>query len=148
MNKALIDRSVAFPWVWLNGKLVRSAKASVSVFDKGFQIGDGVFDTFRVLDKCPLEWAAHWRRFSRTARLFRIAVPFSQSECRESLTALLDKNRAQNAIARIHLSRGIGPRGYSPKQTTNPTLLISLHRSPSIDPGQPNQWNRPHEAIL
>ncbi len=136
----MIDRTIAFPWVWLNGSLRRAADAKVSVFDRSFMLGDGVFESFRILDACPLQWRAHWRRFARTIKQLGFKNPVGERECRGALQELLKKNRVTSAIGRIQLSRGIGPRGYSPVHAVSPTLVITLHSHPQINGGRPKQW--------
>lgn len=136
----MIDRSIALPWVWLNGKLSRASDAKVSVFDRSFTLGDGVFDTLRILNTCPLQWSAHWRRFSQTAKQLGFTIPLGQRGGHEAVQKLLKKNKVAHAIARIQLSRGVGPRGYSPAHAGAPTLVISLHVAPQITGGLPEQW--------
>ncbi len=130
-------RTDALPWVLLNGRFVRAEKAVVSVFDRSFQLGDGLFETLRVIRGCPIQWRAHWRRFAATARWLNIRLPFSGPACRASLNELLNRNGVRDAILRLHLSRGPGQRGYSPKGAVNPTLLMALYPAPVVEPGQP-----------
>ncbi len=127
----------ALPWVLLNGQFVCAEKAVVSVFDRSFQLGDGLFETLRVIRGCPIQWREHWRRFSATARWLNIRLPFSGPACRASLNELLNRNGVRDAILRLHLSRGPGQRGYSPKGAVNPTLLMALYPAPVVEPGQP-----------
>ncbi len=136
----MIDRSIAFPWVWLNGKLTRAANANVSIFDRSFTLGDGIFDTLRILDTCPLQWRAHWGRFCRTAREFGFKIPATQTEILTAVQELLRRNKCVNAVARIQLSRGTSPRGYSPVHAHSPVLIITLHSVPQIIAGSPKQW--------
>jgi branched-chain amino acid aminotransferase len=107
----MIDRSIALPWVWLNKKMTRAANANVSIFDRSFTLGDGVFDTLRILNTCPLQWREHWRRFCKTARELGFKIPATQTEILAAIQELLRKNKCVDAIARIQLSRGTGPRG-------------------------------------
>lgn len=44
------------------------------------------------------------------------------------------------ALLRVNLSRGVGPRGYSPKGANAPTLVMTLHPAPTIDPANPPRW--------
>ena len=61
----------------LNGDLVPAEEATVSVRDRGFRYGDGVFETLRAYGGDVFEWAAHRERLERTAdRLgLRAALP-------------------------------------------------------------------------
>src|SRR5690606_18493213 len=53
------------------------------------------------------------------------------------LPELLRRNRVSCAILRFHLSRGVGPRGYSPASAKSPVWLASLYPAPKVIPGQP-----------
>ncbi len=127
----------ALPWVCFNGKVVPAKTARVSVFDRSFQLGDGLFETLRIIDGWPVQWRDHWKRFTGTARLLGIKLPITARSFLALLPELLRRNRVSCAILRIHLSRGVGPRGYSPALARNPVWLASLHPAPVVIPGQP-----------
>jgi hypothetical protein len=46
----------------------------------------------------------------------------------------------RDCVIRITLSRGSGPRGYAISGSEQPTLVISLHLVPKIEPSNPPQW--------
>lgn len=140
MKQHPINSAIALPWVWMNGEIVHAGQASISIFDRSFQLGDGVFDTLRVLETCPLDWSNHWTRFSTSARSFGLKLPFNKRECAEAIQQLLVRNESSSAIVRLHLSRGVGPRGYSARGAHAPILVLTLHAAPAVDPGIPNQW--------
>lgn len=131
------DQIDALPWVCLDGKMVPAKTARVSVFDRSFQLGDGLFETFRVIDGWPVQWREHWRRFTGTVRLLGIQPPVTARSFLKLLPELLRRNRVNHAILRLHLSRGTGPRGYAPAQARNPVWVASLYAAPRIIPGQP-----------
>jgi branched-chain amino acid aminotransferase len=54
-------------YAWVDGALVAAADASVSAFDRGFQLGDGVFETLRARGGRPAELAEHLVRLDRSA---------------------------------------------------------------------------------
>ncbi len=127
----------ALPWAMMDGRLIRSRAARVSVFDRSFQLGDGVFETLRIINGCPIQWRAHWRRLRTTARWLGMRLPASEASIRALLHALLKHNRTRNAILRIHLSRGVGPRGYSPRGATHPVFLMTMYPSPARESSGP-----------
>lgn len=127
----------ALPWVYLAGRMVSARSASVSVFDRSFQMGDGLFETIRMMNGWPIQWRQHWRRFSKTAARLGIHPPVTAAGCLKILEQLLERCHQTDAAARIHLSRGIGPRGYSPARARLPTLVVSLHPAPPITSGKP-----------
>src|SRR6266849_4884842 len=62
-------------WVWLNGRLVRAAEASVSVFDRSFLLGDGLFETMRALRGRLFRPDRHLERLERGAVRLRLPLP-------------------------------------------------------------------------
>lgn len=114
----------------VNGQLVPAETAAVSIFDRGFLYGDGLFETLRVNRGRPWLWDEHWDRFSRGANTLRIALPFESAGVRTQADKLLDANDALEAVLRIHLSRGSGRRGYSPQGADSPTIVLSVHPLP------------------
>jgi len=126
--------------VFLNGALVPGEQARISIFDRGFLYGDGLFETLRVHDQRPFRWSEHFERLQRGAAVLGIQIPYTQSELRHHVATLLAENQLTEAMLRIHLSRGVGPRGYSPKGADSPALVMTLHPAPVIDPASPPRW--------
>ena len=56
--------------VFLNDQFVPEAQATISVFDRSFLYGDGLFETMRVFQGRPFCWAEHMERLERGARPF------------------------------------------------------------------------------
>jgi len=116
--------------VFLNGQFVPEEQAVVSVFDRGFLYGDGLYETLRICNGKPFRWAEHMERFERGAAFLKIQVPISCNELRKHALELIRLNRMPEALLRILLSRGVGPRGFSPKGAVRPALVMSLHPAP------------------
>jgi len=125
--------------VFLNGRFVPAEQAVVSVFDRSFLYGDGLFETLRLMRGVPLRWAAHWHRFAAGAELLGIKLPFTSEFLRARAAELSEQNELPEAILRITLSRGVGQRGYSPKGADAPTLVMSLHPAPMLEAVAP-RW--------
>jgi branched-chain amino acid aminotransferase len=126
--------------VFLNGQFVPEDRAVVSVFDRGFLYGDGLFETLRVLNGQPFRWRQHLERLQRGAGFLGVLLPFSAAELRDFVQQLILRNQMPDALLRLTLSRGVGPRGYSPKGADRPSLVMSLHPAPALDPQNPPRW--------
>ena len=61
--------------VWLNGALLPESEARLSIFDRGFTLGDGIFETMRVREGRPLWLADHLARLREGAAVLGIPVP-------------------------------------------------------------------------
>jgi branched-chain amino acid aminotransferase len=126
--------------VFLNGQFVPEAQAMVSVFDRSFLYGDGLFETMRVFRGKPFRWAEHMDRFQRGAAFLKIQPPFAPDELLGHVRELIERNRMPEALLRITLSRGVGQRGYSPKGANHPTILMTLHPAPETNAAPPSTW--------
>jgi aminodeoxychorismate lyase len=122
--------------VFFNGRFVPEAQAVVSVFDRSFLYGDGLFETLRIYRGKPFRWAEHFDRFQRGAAFLGIRMPFGESELRKQAVELGSRNEMSEALLRMTLSRGVGLRGYSPKGADSPALVMTLHTAPDAE-GQP-----------
>ena len=126
--------------VFLNGKFVAEEQAVVSVFDRGFLYGDGLFEALRVANGKPFRWDQHWQRLERGAQFLKFKLAYSRDQLREFAHELIAQNNLPESLLRLTVSRGIGPRGYSPKGADHTTTVLSLHDVPAVDPTQPPQW--------
>jgi len=126
--------------VFLNGQFVPENQAVVSVFDRGFLYGDGLFEGIRVFNGKPFRWKQHLERFQHGADFLRIALPFSAEVLGEFASRLIAENQMPNSLLRLTLSRGIGPRGYSPKNADLPTFVMATYPMPAIEPSNPPAW--------
>jgi aminodeoxychorismate lyase len=126
--------------VFLNGQFVPEKQAVVSAFDRGFLYGDGLFETLRVVNGVPFRWRQHLERLQRGAEVLKIALPFGPAALSNFAARLLKKNRLKDALLRVHLSRGRGLRGYSPRRAERPTVVMSLHEPPKLHRRPPLRW--------
>lgn len=128
--------------IFLNGRLVPAEDAVVSIFDRGFLYGDGLFESMCVSNGKPFRWTQHLERLQRGADFLKIKMPYSAESLRKSVDDLVARNKMPNALIRLTLSRGVGVRGYSPKDADKPTVVLALH------PGSPTSDSVPHWKLV
>lgn len=126
--------------VLLNGQFVPEEEAVVSVFDRSFLYGDGLFETIRVCHGKPFRWAQHLERLQQGAEFLKVHLPFPPDTLRDFAAQLIGRNQMPESLLRITLSRGVGLRGYSLKGAGRPAIVMSLHPAPNVDPKNPPQW--------
>lgn len=124
--------------VFVNGSFVSEEQATISVFDRGWLYGDGLFETILIRGGCPFRWADHLRRMREGAGLLRIELP--PGDLRGILAELVHRNQCEDGVARITLTRGCGFRGYSPRGADSPSLTMSLHPA-SATRSPVRSWN-------
>jgi aminodeoxychorismate lyase len=125
----------------LNGQWVAEAQAVVPVNDRGFMYGDGLFETMRVFNGKPFRMAQHLERMVRGANYLKIQLPFTPKELQQFAGQLIEKNAMPDAVLRVTLTRGPGARGYSPKNTGTPTVVMTMHEIAPVDPANPPRWH-------
>ena len=111
-------------FVWLNDNLIHLDQARVSVNDRGFLYGDGLFETLRADDGRVLFLPEHLERLAASARAFRLPFP-AAAPWEERLARLLTANGLARGPARVKilLSRGVAA-GVGLPPAARPTLVI------------------------
>jgi branched-chain amino acid aminotransferase len=117
--------------VWVDGRLLDADGAHLSVFDRGFQLGDGIFETLRVRGGHPTELAEHIARLHGSAAGLDIPLPGDIGErLAAGIAALLAANglddETGDASVRITVSRGAfrGRGLLPPGEGVAPTIAI------------------------
>lgn len=133
--------------VYLQDRFVPAADARVSVFDRGFLYGDGLFETVRAHAGRLFLWEAHWERLEAGAGMLGLTVPGTGPGIRGIAEELLDRNGHADATVRIQITRGPGVRGYSPRGAGPSTLVITTHGATPLGSEVPGPW-RLHTASV
>ncbi|NIJ41398.1 branched-subunit amino acid aminotransferase/4-amino-4-deoxychorismate lyase [Parvibaculum indicum] len=121
--------------LWLNGEIVEAEGAHIAPSDRGFLLGDGLFETLLVLDGRPVLIDAHIARLASAAEILAIPLPFPPAALKAACGELLAANALDNApraSLRVTLTRGPGPRGIAVPPEVSPTLLIAA--APGAEP--------------
>lgn len=114
-------------WIYLQGQFVPEAKAKVSVLDYGFLYGDGLFETFRAYEGKIFRLSEHLDRLGGGAE--RLALSLPSAEVLENLLyETLRRNRLEEALLRLTLSRGEGAPGLNPAPCPAPMLVITARK--------------------
>ena len=123
-------------FVWLHDELIAISRARVSVNDRGFLYGDGLFETLRADDGRIHFLAEHLERLAASARTFRLPFP-ENIPWQERLAQLLTANGLSRGPARVKilLSRGEAP-GLGLPQECRPTLVIYAQPYTPPSPGE------------
>jgi branched-chain amino acid aminotransferase len=109
--------------VWLNGRLVPPEEALVSVFDHGFTVGDGVFETLKVVGGRPFAVRRHLERLARSASGLGVPVPLTETRLRAVIDEVVAAAGLDLARLRITLTAGVTPLG-SGRAEGEPTLVV------------------------
>lgn len=119
--------------VWLNGKTMDAREARIDPADRGFLLGDGLFETMLARKGRTVFFEEHLLRLMRGAETIGLALPYTPEELAEASLSLLDANglrQAERASLRLTLTRGPGPRGLALPSEPKPTVLIGAASAP------------------
>jgi branched-chain amino acid aminotransferase len=119
--------------VWIDGKVVGPDEAVVSVFDHGFTVGDGVFETLKVIDGQAFAVRRHLERLERSATGLGLDVPIAAPRLREVIGEVLTEAGPRAGRVRITLTGGVAPLG-SGRGAAGPTLVVAASPQDPWDP--------------
>lgn len=109
--------------VSLNGRLVPEKNAHISIHDRGFLLGDGLYETLRVYGGKPFLLEDHLRRLQTGLAFVGIAAPINR--IRDAVLAVIRANKWQGGAVRITVTRGVGGPGLDPRTAKRPTILVT-----------------------
>jgi branched-chain amino acid aminotransferase len=113
--------------VWIDGRMLDAAAARIDPRDRGFTLGDALYETVRVRNGVPTRVAAHVMRLVRGCGLLGFAPPLDPHAFEPAMrTYLAAADIAGDAALRLTLSRGPGPRGLAPPTAPVPTLTMTV----------------------
>jgi branched-chain amino acid aminotransferase len=118
-------------WVWVNGAIVDAAEPVLTAFDRGFQLGDGIFETLRARAGRPTELAEHIARLRGSAAGLAIPLPGDvDAILAQAIDELLAAEKLagpdDDASVRVTISRGAfyGRGLLPPDEHPAPTIVV------------------------
>ena len=105
---------------------------AISVFDRGFSYGDGVFRTMKIHNGLPASWPFHYQKLVADCAAIGIVCP-SAELLMGDLQKLFEKelfSEDLTQVAKIIITRGEGERGYAPPTITVPTRAVIKSKLP------------------
>jgi branched-chain amino acid aminotransferase len=133
-HDAVDDPRNADVLVWLNDRLVHRRDAVVSVLDAGFLLGDGIWESFRVLGGRPLFVERHLDRLEEGLKAIDLDPKRSRGELRDALLATIRANGMDRAHVRMMITRGPKRTPYQGRSVDlgTPTLVVlAEHKDPA-----------------
>lgn len=120
--------------VYLNGDYLPEEEAKVSVFDRGFVMGDAVYEVTSVLEGKILEFEGHLARLSRSMAELQMTGNLSREEWLEIHRQLIARNNLVDGMIYLQVSRGnAGDRDFHfPPAGTPPTIVLYTQSKPGL----------------
>lgn len=122
--------------VYLNGDYVRLADAKISVLDRGFVYGDGIYDVVPAYHGKAFLMDAHLARLERNLAAVQLEVGWSRQEWEDLVLDMLARSgRGRDCMVYIQVTRGVAKRDHAFPANTKPTVFCMV-----------NPFERPNEA--
>jgi D-alanine transaminase len=111
---------------FINDVFMPLSEARVSVEDRGFQFGDGIYELLRVYAGRPFHLTDHLGRLEQSARALGIPVPYTQDRWAAMVTEAVSRSGFPNAKVYIQVTRGVAPRDHAVAGPMTPTVVMTV----------------------
>ena len=125
--------------IYINGKYFTRSKASISVFDSGFLLGDGVWEGIRLHNNRLVHLKEHINRLFDGAKKISLEIHMTKDEIINAIWETLKKNKMKtDTHIRLIISRGIKSTPYQhPKVTISPPTIVIIP-----------EYKKPNEFVI
>lgn len=118
---------------YVNGAFVPEDQAKVSVFDRGFLFGDGVYEVTPVIDGRLVDRDAHMKRLRRSLGEVRIEPPVPFEEIDRLQADIVMRNNVTEGRVYLQVSRGVAERDFPFPKEPKPSLVMFARQVPFVD---------------
>ncbi len=112
--------------VYLNGDYVRLGDAKISVLDRGFIFGDGIYDVVPAYNGKPFRMDGHLARLERSLASIAIKVDLTRHDWEQLVEKLLKRSSLGDCMVYIQVSRGVAKRDHAFPKNVKPTVFCMV----------------------
>ena len=109
--------------VYLNGEFKPIEEASVSVLDRGFTFGDGVYEVIPIFNRKIFRFSEHITRLENSLREIYMSNPLKENEWRDIFNKLIDSLELANQSIYLQITRGVSRRDHDISIADKPTVF-------------------------
>jgi D-alanine transaminase len=111
---------------YVNGRYVPHGQAVVHIEDRGFQLADGVYEVWAVMDGKLADAEGHFARLQRSLGELGIAEPMSRAALTFVLRETIRRNHVRNGLVYLQVTRGTARRDHAfPDPEVPPTVVVT-----------------------
>jgi D-alanine transaminase len=118
---------------FINGAFMPLAEANVSIEDRGFQFGDGVYEVIRTYKGRPFSIEAHLARLDRSAAALDLTQPYSRAEWTGHVLEGVKRAAYPEAKIYLQITRGVAPRDHAYSDEATPTVVMTVREFHPLD---------------
>jgi D-alanine transaminase len=118
----------------VNGRFLPISRATVSIEDRGFQFGDGVYEVVRSYGGTVFRLDDHLDRLVQSARAIRLPMRYSLTQWRRLILRAYRMSGFRDAKVYLQLTRGPAPREHGFPKAVRPTVVITVRKVEPLNP--------------
>lgn len=119
--------------VFLNGNFIDALEAKVSVFDRGFLFGDGIYEVSAVIEGKLIDNEAHLARLDRSLTAIGIVNPYEKAEWTRLQKEVIARNNLVEGGIYLEVTRGEYERDFTCPPDVKPTVLLLPQAKKIVD---------------
>ena len=139
--------------VYLNGQFVALADAKISVLDRGFIYGDGVYEVVPVYRRRPFRMPQHLARLQYSLDGIRLVNPHTSAQWQTLIADLIERQPFSDQAVYLQVTRGVAKRDHAFPTEVTPTVFMmsnplvvpsreQVERGVAVVTAQDNRWLR------
>jgi D-alanine transaminase len=110
--------------IYLNGSFIPIEDARISVLDRGFIFGDGVYEVIPVYSHRPFRLTEHLHRLQNSLDGIQLRNPYTDIEWAELVEQIIARNEGDDQYLYLQVTRGVAPRDHAFPKEVIPTIFI------------------------
>jgi D-alanine transaminase len=119
---------------FLNGEFLPIGEAKVSVLDRGFVYGDGIYEYVPVINRKPYRMGPHLARLDRSCKEIGLTNPYTEAEWVQLILELIAKQDFADQAIYWQVTRGVAKRDHAFPKDTKPTVFMMSNPLPVTTP--------------
>ena len=110
---------------YVNGAYLPHRDAAVSIDDRGYQFGDGVYEVVFIIDGKMVDEAPHLDRLERSLSELNMPMPMSRAALRMHMARIVRLNQVKNGLVYLQITRGVAKRDHKWTKPLKPALVMT-----------------------
>ncbi len=119
---------------WIDGTIVELSSAKISLEDRAYLLGDGVYEVVRYYDRCLFYLDAHLDRLQNSATAIRLLLPYRREVIAAAANELIEKSGFANGYLYLQATRGSAKRDHLFPKDTASSMTMYVREMPPLTP--------------
>jgi len=120
---------------FVNGRFMPLARARVSVEDRGFQFGDGIYELIRTYAGRLYHLKDHLDRLEQSARAIGLSIVYTKARWKSILKTAHARSGYPDAKLYIQITRGAAPRDHAFPKKSHMSVIVTVRRLAPLPSG-------------